>query len=371
VKVTAKRSHAARWLQGSGIEIGALHNPLAVPPAATVHYVDRFNAEDLKRHYPELGDQSLVPVDLIGDAEDLSRFGDGSQDFVIANHLLEHLENPIRGLQEMARVLRPGGILYVALPDPRLTFDRARDLTPIDHVAGEYRTGTDATREVHYAEWVERAEPLVEWMIDAGVPTGPDRVRELMGMDYSIHFHVWRPEGFLEVIAAARAEAGVALELLEFAASRPGEDDEYIFIFGKGIDDLPPLPPGDQAGRTARDPSADGGRRDPGLADPGSLLEELQARLQSQSAVVDEYRELQASAAFRVAVMCRAAVRRAAPAGTRRRRLTAALAREVTKLAERGLDGTIRSVRERLTNAAHDPRPGGRGSAPPRSDRSE
>ena len=109
MKVTAKRSHAARWLQGSGIEIGALHNPLAVPPAATVHYVDRFNAEDLKRHYPELGDQSLVPVDLIGDAEDLSRFGDGSQDFVIANHLLEHLENPIRGLQEMARVLRPGG----------------------------------------------------------------------------------------------------------------------------------------------------------------------------------------------------------------------------------------------------------------------
>jgi SAM-dependent methyltransferase len=238
MKITEKRHRAARWLTGAGIEIGALHNPLPVPAQVSVRYVDRLSVDELRRHYPELGDEPMVPIDLIGDAENLSVLADDTQDFVIANHLLEHLENPLRGLQEMVRVLRPGGILYVALPDPRVTFDRSRDQTPTDHVIAEYRHGTEATREAHYAEWVERAEPLVEWMVAAGVAIGPQRVTEQMARSYSIHFHVWRPETFLEVIAAAREEAGVSLELQEFSACRPGEDDEYIFIFAKGRNGL-------------------------------------------------------------------------------------------------------------------------------------
>jgi hypothetical protein len=248
MKITEKRHRAARWLTGAGIEIGALHNPRPVPAQVSVRYVDRLSVDELRRHYPELGDEPMVPIDLIGDAENLSVLADDTQDFVIANHLLEHLENPLRGLQEMVRVLRPGGILYVALPDPRVTFDRSRDQTPTDHVIAEYRHGTEATREAHYAEWVERAEPLVEWMVAAGVAIGPQRVTEQMARSYSIHFHVWRPETFLEVIAAAREEAGVSLELQEFSACRPGEDDEYIFIFAKGRNGLlvPPPPGPDQ-----------------------------------------------------------------------------------------------------------------------------
>jgi ubiquinone/menaquinone biosynthesis C-methylase UbiE len=61
----------------------------------------------------------FAPVSVIGDAHDLSAFADARVDFVIANHLLEHLEDPVRGLVEMCRVLRPRGVLYVALPHPR------------------------------------------------------------------------------------------------------------------------------------------------------------------------------------------------------------------------------------------------------------
>jgi hypothetical protein len=212
------------------------------PPVAETGRAGSRRLQAGRRHYPELGDKRLVPIDLIGDAENLSTLANDTQDFGIANHLLEHLENPLRGLQEMVRVLRPGGILYLALPDPRVTFDRSRDLTLIDHVVSEYCHGTKATRGAHYAEWVERAEPLVEWMVAARVATGPQRVAELMARSYSIHFHVWRPDTFLEVMAAARQEAGVALELLEFSACRPGEDDEYILIFANGKDELP-VPP--------------------------------------------------------------------------------------------------------------------------------
>jgi predicted SAM-dependent methyltransferase len=240
---TEKRARAARWLSGSGIEIGALHNPLPVPDGVDVRYVDRLPETELRRHYQELEGEPLVPVSVIGDAEDLSTLADDSVDFVIANHLLEHLENPIKGLREMTRVLRSGGILYLALPDPRVTFDRNRALTPVEHVVDEYRNGTSATREAHFTDWVENVEPLVEWMQQAKVATGPQRVRELLDIDYSIHFHVWRADTFFEFLVTATQLAGVEIEPLEFLACDGASDDEYIFVFRKGIDSAPAVSP--------------------------------------------------------------------------------------------------------------------------------
>ncbi len=245
VMSSAKRERAARWLTGAGIEIGALDTPLAVPSGVQVRYVDRVPTEQLHQQYAELPEAEFVPVSIVGDAQDLSALADESVDFVIANHLLEHLENPIAGLREMLRVIRTGGVLYLALPDPRVTFDVDRELTPLEHVVDEYRNGTERTREAHFTEWVAKAEKHVEWMQKAGVSTGPERVRELMDLDYSIHFHVWRPDTFLEFLVAAIHEANLTMELVEFIPRQNG-DDEYIFVFLKGIAPVdvvvPPLP---------------------------------------------------------------------------------------------------------------------------------
>lgn len=226
------RARAARWLTGPGIEIGALNRPLVVPPDATVQYVDRGSLGDLRSQYPELASAELVAPSVIGDAHDLSALGDRTVQFVIANHVVEHLEDPIRGLSEMYRVTRTGGIMYLAVPDPRGSFDVDRPLTTLAHCVNEYRHGTARTRRRHYEEWVEKAEPHIEWMRAARVPSGRGRVDALMATAYSIHFHVWLPLSFLTLVEAAREEAKLDMDLVEFHPCVDG-DDEFVCVFMK------------------------------------------------------------------------------------------------------------------------------------------
>jgi hypothetical protein len=68
-------------------------------------------------------------------------------------------------------------------------------------------------------------------------------VQFLLDMDYSIHFHVWRPDSFLDYLGAVRRELGIVFEVLDFAGCQPGVDDEFIFILRKGIAPVPATAP--------------------------------------------------------------------------------------------------------------------------------
>lgn len=59
-------------------------------------------------------------VDHVGDAQDLSRFGDGIFDEIYASHVLEHFDyydQLLAVLKEWRRVLVPNGRLYLSVPD--------------------------------------------------------------------------------------------------------------------------------------------------------------------------------------------------------------------------------------------------------------
>ena len=111
---------AAEFLRGGGVEIGALHQPMPVPPGAGVTYVDRMTVEDLRAHYPELAELPLTPVDVVDDGERLETFADESIDFLVANHFLEHCENPIGTIETHLRKLRPGGVAVLRGPGQAL-----------------------------------------------------------------------------------------------------------------------------------------------------------------------------------------------------------------------------------------------------------
>ncbi len=186
---------AHRFIRGRGIEIGALHRPLAVPGDARVTFVDRMSVDDLRRQYPELAREPLVDVNVIDDGEVLSTIGAGSQDFVIANHFIEHCQNPLKAFQSFFRVLKDGGVAYLAVPDKRFTFDIDRPCTSLEHVIRDFDEGPAWSKRAHFEEWSH--------LVDKH--TGRDGIQSeatrLMAIDYSIHFHVWRAKEFLELMA--------------------------------------------------------------------------------------------------------------------------------------------------------------------------
>jgi SAM-dependent methyltransferase len=194
------------YLRGEGIEIGALHNPLPLPETAHVRYVDRCSVEDLRKHYAELREAPLVHVDVIDDGERLSQFGDGSLDFVIANHFLEHCQDPIRAVSNMLRVLKANGILYLALPDKRHTFDAGRPVTPLEHLWRDYDEGSQWSKRQHFEEWVRCVEkPSSEAQFS-------ETVERLISTDYSIHFHVWTQTEMFELLLSMRSRLKLSLD---------------------------------------------------------------------------------------------------------------------------------------------------------------
>jgi predicted SAM-dependent methyltransferase len=192
-----RRRISRQYLRGDGLEIGALHRPLRVPASVNVRYVDRMDVADLRAHYPELRKAQLVDVDIIDDGETLSSQADASADFIIANHFIEHTEDPIGTVANHLRVLRPGGVLYLAVPDRHHTFDVDRVPTPVDHIVRDHRDGPAWSRPIHQEEWAR----LVEKVAAEDVP---ERVRWLEDHDYSIHFHVWDPDEFRLLLEFAR-----------------------------------------------------------------------------------------------------------------------------------------------------------------------
>lgn len=218
-----RESIVSQYIRGDGIEIGALHNPVRVSRSVRVKYVDRMSESGLREHYPELAARRLVPVDIIDNGETLATIQDGSQDFVIANHFLEHCQNPIGALDNMFRVVKTGGIVFLALPDKRFTFDVDRPVTPFEHMLRDFTEGTAWSREGHFIEWVTFVEK------PRGEEAVLNRVKELMDQDYSIHFHVWTQETVFDFLLKLKQQCGFRFDVEVFLQN----EGECIFVLRK------------------------------------------------------------------------------------------------------------------------------------------
>jgi SAM-dependent methyltransferase len=203
------------YLRGDGLEIGPLHRPWPVPADCRMTYTDSFSTEALRTLWsPEVDGYQIIPIDVVTDATTLSAFTEAHFDFVIASHVIEHLENPVAGIAAGLRVLKPGGVLLLALPDRRHTFDRSRPPTSIEHVLRDYCGDCQRGRRQHYEEWVG----LVEHLKGEALAT---RVSALEAQLYPIHFHVWTPLEFTALLAELHGLLPIRFDVELFTSNGP------------------------------------------------------------------------------------------------------------------------------------------------------
>lgn len=150
---------------------------------------------------------------FVAEASDLSMVPNRAYDFVLASHVLEHIANPLRAMQEWKRVLIPGGTLLVVLPDKRGTFDHRRAFTSFNHIEADFQADTTENDLTHLNEVLELHD------LDLDPPAGSRRqFQERCLQNYSIramHHHVFSPE--MLVLMFNR----VQMHVLNIAVERP------------------------------------------------------------------------------------------------------------------------------------------------------
>jgi SAM-dependent methyltransferase len=191
------REIATSKLRGSGIEFGAGTAPMAVPLCCDVKYADMFSGEDLKtRAYPAQG-KDFVRLSYVMGMEDMSAVPDGSLDFVIAGHVIEHLRNPLRAFEQVYRKLKPGGQYVLVVPEMRRMSDRDRPVTTLEHLVADYED-PGAERDVpHYFEFFSKVYSILGEEL-------AQRVRDAISGNHDLHFHTWTYESFGEMVKYTR-----------------------------------------------------------------------------------------------------------------------------------------------------------------------
>lgn len=180
-------------LKGKGLEIGALHQPAKIPAHCQIEYADANSREDSIKFFPELKIEQLVKVDYLCDldANGLDIFEDNRFDFVILNHVIEHVANPIKVVEELFRVTKPRGRIVLSAPDKDFTFDRPRALTPFEHLVEEYRNNIKEITDEHYADFIRAFESNFDNLPPEVQAKKLEKVRQRRE-----HAHVWDSQSF-------------------------------------------------------------------------------------------------------------------------------------------------------------------------------
>lgn len=132
------------------LEIGAFCRPTLSRPMFRAHFVDYFSTKELREQCKHNGEdpQNVVNVDFVVKGEDYTSSVQGKFQIVIANHVWEHITNPIKWLNMIGELTDEDGILFISLPDKRFSFDCLRDETSLAHILSDYLVpGRDLTAE--------------------------------------------------------------------------------------------------------------------------------------------------------------------------------------------------------------------------------
>lgn len=134
------------------------------------------------------------------DGSSLSSIADGTYEFILSCHNLEHFANPVKALKEWQRVMVKKGVLVLVLPYYRYTFDHRRKPTTVSHMMADFENDTPETDLSHLPEILERHDLSMD--VAAG---SPEEFQQRSLANYEnrcLHHHVFDTRNVRDLLAA-------------------------------------------------------------------------------------------------------------------------------------------------------------------------
>ncbi|OYX35312.1 MAG: hypothetical protein B7Y99_04160 [Caulobacterales bacterium 32-69-10] len=225
-----------------GLEIGPRSSPMVAKAEGPVLYVDYTTTEALRAAQFDASIElaAICEVDIVWGEQPLAQAIGGPLDYVVASHVIEHVPDVIGWLAELRATLKPGGVLGLAIPDRRFTFDHLRRDSGLAEMVEAYlmKRRQPAVGQIFDAcSGAVPVEAAAAWepgfTIDASLPLAqaPNALKlagSLLKNPRYLDAHVWvfTPESFL---AAARGMAAMDLFAFTIAAFLPTERGEAEF----------------------------------------------------------------------------------------------------------------------------------------------
>jgi len=159
--------------EGHGIEVGC--GTRTICPTDRTVLSDAFSSHGV--------DDSIARVFFEGDK---IPYEDETFSFLVSEHVLEHIANPIKALKEWIRVLEKHGKLFCFLPHKERTNDVHRETTSLEHLIEDYEKDVPFNDDTHLNEWMENV---------VGRGLMPEHYKHLSREELlesaSIHHHNW------------------------------------------------------------------------------------------------------------------------------------------------------------------------------------
>lgn len=141
-------------LNGKGLEIGPAYSGMCRKAdgfdVEILDHMDRPGLLEKYRQDPNVSAEQLARIEEVDYVWSGGSYRDATgktahYDYIIASHVIEHVTDVIGFLKDCAAMLKEGGVLSLAVPDKRYTFDHFRTLTGIGAVIDDHL----APRPVH------------------------------------------------------------------------------------------------------------------------------------------------------------------------------------------------------------------------------
>lgn len=229
-------------IKGRLLEIGPGANPQFSGPL--VEYFDIVTADEMRLRYRGRREPAdLVPetIHYVSPTGDMSILPAAHFADVASSHNIEHHPDLVRHLQDVARILKPGGAYILLVPDHRYCFDRAYPASTLFDVLGahaEQRVTHDLAKVIRQRAGYLHNDFLRHWRGDHGdmITTPMANVLASCAGSVADHFdvHAWQftPETFSSIMTDLHA-LNLSPLCPEMVSGTPVDNQEFCAVLRK------------------------------------------------------------------------------------------------------------------------------------------